>query len=80
MKISRLISIIMILLNCEKKSATKLAELFEVSPRTIFRDIEAIEQAGIPIFTTPGADGGIGILPSIRWIKVFSPNQIYKLF
>lgn len=49
MKIDRLISLIMVLLNCEKMSATKIAELFEVTPRTIYRDVEVIEKAGIPI-------------------------------
>jgi len=71
MKIDRLISIIMVLLNCEKMSATKLATMFEVSPRTIYRDIEVIEKAGIPIFTTTGSEGGIGILPEFKIDKSF---------
>ncbi|MFA9466396.1 MAG: helix-turn-helix transcriptional regulator [Velocimicrobium sp.] len=56
----------MILSNCEKMSASKLANLFEVTPRTIYRDIEVIEKAGIPIFTTTGTAGGIGILPEYK--------------
>lgn len=80
MKVSRLVSIIMLLLNCEKISATKLAEMFEVSPRTIFRDIEAIEQAGIPIFTTTGVEGGIGILPEYKVDKsLFTESDIQTL-
>ncbi len=80
MKIDRLISIIMVLLNCDTMSAAKLADMFEVTPRTIYRDIEAIEKAGIPIFTKAGADGGIGILPNYKIDKnLFSPAEIQHL-
>ena len=51
MKIDRLISIIMILLQKERVGAQELAEQFEVSLRTIYRDIDAINQAGIPVFS-----------------------------
>jgi len=40
MKIDRLVSIIMILLDKERIAAQKLADMFEVSPRTIYRDID----------------------------------------
>lgn len=49
MKIDRLIAITMYLLNREIVSSSALAERFEVSKRTIQRDIEALNQAGIPI-------------------------------
>ncbi|MNC17407.1 HTH domain protein [compost metagenome] len=52
----------MLLLDRKKVSSSKLAEMFEVSPRTIFRDIETINMAGIPIITYPCVDGGIGIM------------------
>lgn len=71
MKIDRLISVMMVLLNCEKMSATKLADLFEVTPRTIYRDVAALERAGIPVFTTAGAEGGIGIVPEYKVDKSF---------
>lgn len=71
MKIDRLISIIMMLLNSDKVSAAKLAEMFEVTPRTIYRDIETISCAGIPIVTYPGANGGIGIMPDYKVDKKF---------
>jgi predicted DNA-binding transcriptional regulator YafY len=61
MKLDRLVSIITVLLRRERVPARKLAELFEVSVRTILRDVEAINLAGIPIVTFPGAGGGIGI-------------------
>lgn len=80
MKIDRLISIIMVLLNCQKMSATKLANRFEVSPRTIYRDIEVIEKAGIPIFTTTGSEGGIGILPEFKIDKsLFTRSDIQTI-
>ncbi len=71
MKIDRLMSIVVILLNCERISATKLAEMFEVTPRTIYRDIEAISLAGIPIVTHSGVNGGISIIPEYKVDKKF---------
>lgn len=59
MKIDRLIGILSILLQGEKITAPELAERFEVSRRTINRDIEALCKAGIPIRTAQGSGGGI---------------------
>ena len=55
MKIDRLVSIMMILLDKKRIGAQALANMFEVSPRTIYRDIDAINMAGIPVHSTPGA-------------------------
>lgn len=66
MKIDRLIGILAILLQQDKVTAPYLAEKFEVSRRTINRDIEAICQAGIPIVTTQGQNGGIAIMEGYR--------------
>ncbi|MEG2848210.1 MAG: YafY family protein [Bacilli bacterium] len=62
MKINRVFEILYILLNKEKISSKELAEKFEVSVRTIYRDIEAISSAGIPIYMTQGRNGGISLL------------------
>ena len=62
MKIDRLIGILSILLQEEKTTAPKLAEKFEVSRRTINRDIEDLCKAGIPIRTAQGTGGGISIM------------------
>ena len=62
MKIDRLIGILSILLQEEKTTAPELAERFEVSRRTINRDIEDLCKAGIPIKTVQGAGGGISIM------------------
>jgi predicted DNA-binding transcriptional regulator YafY len=80
LKIDRLISIIMVLLERKKISATKLAEMFEVTPRTIYRDIETINKAGIPIVTYPGINGGIGIMEEYKIDKkLFTTSDIATL-
>lgn len=61
MKIDRMLGILTFLANQPKVKAKELAERFEVSVRTIYRDIDDIAKAGIPIVTFPGGDGGIGI-------------------
>lgn len=66
MKIERLLSIVMLLINRRMVRAKELAELFEVSIRTIYRDIDAINQAGIPILTSQGANGGISLMEGYR--------------
>jgi len=80
LKIDRLISIIMVLLERKKISAAKLAEMFDVTPRTIYRDIETINLAGIPIITYPGVNGGIGIMEEYKIDKkLFTTNDIATL-
>lgn len=66
LKLDRLLSITMTLMNQPRVSATELAERFEVSLRTIYRDMDAINQAGIPIVSFPGSDGGYELMPSFR--------------
>lgn len=77
MKVDRLVSIIMVLLNKERIGAQALADMFEVSPRTIYRDIDAINIAGIPIHATPGVGGGFEIMPNYKIDKkVFSSADL----
>ena len=66
MKIDRLIGILSVLLQKETVTAPELAELFEVSRRTINRDIDTLCYAGIPIRTKQGAGGGIYIARGYR--------------
>ena len=66
MKIDRLIGILSILLQKEKVTAPELAEMFEVSKRTINRDIDDLCRAGIPIVTSQGTGGGISIMDGYR--------------
>lgn len=61
MKDNRLFRILYYILEKEKVTANELAEKFEVSVRTIYRDIDSISSVGVPIFTTQGKGGGIKI-------------------
>ncbi|KQN97759.1 helix-turn-helix transcriptional regulator [Paenibacillus sp. Leaf72] len=80
MKIDRLLSIVMLLLERNKVSTSTLAKMFEVTPRTIFRDIEAINRAGIPIISYPGVHGGIGIMEAYKIEKkLFTVSDITAL-
>lgn len=59
---SRLFKILYYLLDKGSATAPELAAKFEVSPRTIYRDVEVLSGTGIPIYTEPGRNGGIGLL------------------
>ena len=77
MKIDRLVSIIMTLLDKKRIGAQELADIFEVSPRTIYRDIDAINMAGIPVRSTSGVGGGFEIMPEYKLDKnVFSAADL----
>lgn len=69
MKIDRLISIILILLDKKRIGARELADMFEVSPRTVYRDINAIDAAGVPIRSVSGVGGGFEIMPQYKMEK-----------
>ena len=66
MRLDRLFAITVMLLNRERVSARELADYFEVSVRTIYRDVEAINQAGIPLVSYAGHQGGFAILDSYK--------------
>ncbi len=69
MKIDRLLGILTLLLDKETVTAPELAEYFEVSRRTINRDIEDLNLAGFPIVTRQGSGGGISILNRFKLNK-----------
>jgi predicted DNA-binding transcriptional regulator YafY len=72
-KVDRLISIILILLERERIGAKELADMFEVSPRTIYRDMDTINLAGVPVCSTSGVGGGFEIMETYKIDrKVFS--------
>jgi len=80
MKTDRLVSIIMLLVDKKRVGARELADLFEVSPRTIYRDIDAINMAGIPVYSTPGVGGGFEIMQEYKIDKkVFSTADLSAL-
>ena len=62
MQINRLIEITVILLNKNIVTAKELAEKFQVSTRTIYRDIEVLSSSGIPVYMSKGKGGGISLL------------------
>ncbi|ALS02126.1 hypothetical protein ATZ33_12255 [Enterococcus silesiacus] len=65
-KIERILAIIVLLLENEIVSTAQLAQRFEVTKRTIFRDIETIELAGFPIVSHPGRHGGFSLVDSFK--------------
>ena len=79
MKIDRLIGILSILLQKEKTTALELAGRFEVSRRTINRDIENLCKAGIPIQTSQGAGGGISIMEGFAMDRTLLTSKDMKM-
>ena len=75
MQISRLFEIIYILLHKKRVPARELAEQFGVSTRTIYRDIDTLSLAGIPIYTEKGRGGGISLLPDFVLNKSILSEQ-----
>ena len=81
MKMDRLIGIITTLQQRKTVTAPYLAEKFEVSRRTINRDIAAICKAGIPIVTTQGANGGISIMDGFSLdTTMFTEQELTAIF
>ena len=68
---SRLFKILYYLLDRGKTTAAELAAQFEVSVRTIYRDIDALSSAGIPIYSVQGKGGGIFLLEGYVMDKTF---------
>lgn len=75
MKTDRLFQILYLLLEKKKISAPELAEKLEVSPRTIYRDIDTLSACGIPVYTLPGKNGGISLLPGYKFDKSFLSDR-----
>ena len=61
--LNRLFQIVYLLMEKPQMTAKELADIFEVSERTIYRDIDKLTIAGIPIYTNKGKHGGVSILP-----------------
>lgn len=78
MKIDRLVGILSVLLQKDKTTSAELSEKFEVSRRTIVRDIETLCSAGIPIVTEQGKGGGISIMDGYKIDRTLLSNEDMK--
>lgn len=80
MQVERLLQMIFLLLRKEKLTTQELADYFDVSKRTILRDIDTLSMANIPIFTLKGRKGGVGIMEQYTLNKtIFSPEEQEKI-
>lgn len=69
MKSNRMFGILCVLLEREKVTAKELADYFEVSVRTIHRDLVDLSSAGFPVTSQQGIGGGVSLLPNFRYTK-----------
>ncbi len=77
MRADRLVRLIMILPEKERVGAQERAGMFEVSPRTVYRDMDTINLAGIPVCSTSGVGGGFGIMGNTSLRNVFFRPLIF---
>ncbi len=75
MKQNRLFGIIYLLLSKKTMTAKELSEYFEVSTRTIYRDIELLSELNIPIYMSKGKNGGIFLLEDYKFDKSLLTNE-----
>ena len=66
MRAARVLDMLLVLQRRGRRTALELAEALEVSERTILRDVEALSEAGVPIFTVQGAGGGIELVDGFQ--------------
>ncbi|MFQ7749176.1 MAG: helix-turn-helix transcriptional regulator [Eubacteriales bacterium] len=78
---SRQLEILLYLLDIKKTTCAVLAQRFEVSQRTILRDLDKLSAMGVPVWTQPGYEGGVFLSPNYRFDRVSSqPRRSGTLF
>jgi len=81
MRADRLLSMLLLLQSRGRMTATELAERLEVSARTIYRDLDALSAAGIPVYAERGASGGCVLRPGYRTdLTGLNQSEVASLF
>ena len=75
MSVSRLFEMLYILLERDRVTATELAQRLEVSVRTVYRDAQALCEAGIPLYAERGREGGLCLLPGCKLSKAYLTEE-----